>query len=96
MSFIIAITNAKGGVAKTTTAIHLAAALERNVSVSVWDSDPQGSACEWAASTAEDGRPLPFDVIPANVATLKSQPATTDVVLIDTPPQQPQIMNAAA
>lgn len=96
MSFIIAITNAKGGVAKTTTAIHLATALERNVTVEVWDSDPQGSACEWATSAAQNGQPLPFPVIPANVATLKTQPATADVVLIDTPPQQPQIMNAAA
>lgn len=96
MALIISITQGKGGVGKTTTAIHLATALERNYQVEVWDTDPQGSASEWAMSTAEEGKPLPFDVIPANISTVKSRQPTADIVIIDTPPMNPQIMNAAA
>lgn len=96
MTLITAVLNSKGGVGKTTTSIHLATALDRNYSVEVWDADPQGSACEWAEVTAEDGRPLPFAVEAVNVRTLGSRRPDVDVVVIDTPPGEPALMTAAA
>lgn len=96
MTLIVSIQNGKGGVGKTTTAIHLAQALSANYGVEVWDADPQGSASEWAAVCAEDGTPLPFDVLPANVATLAKRMSAADVVVIDTPPSNPTLLNAAS
>jgi chromosome partitioning protein len=51
---VIAVANQKGGTAKTTTAVHLAAALgERGVQPLLVDLDPQASASQWLG--ADDG-----------------------------------------
>ena len=95
MTLIVSIQNSKGGVGKTTTAIHLAQALSANYGVEVWDADPQGSASEWAAVCAEDGMPLPFEVLPANVATLAKRTSAAEVVVIVIGPTAPTPLDMA-
>lgn len=91
----IAITNTKGGVGKTTTAIHLGVALFHHGSVVVYDADPQGSASEWAMRADEVGTPLPFEVRPANMAQLRRIGGEADFVIIDTGPSDPRLIDAA-
>ena len=58
---IITVMNDKGGVAKTTTAIHLAAFLATQDTTVLVDSDAIRSASKW--HQRGDGKGLPFDVI---------------------------------
>jgi chromosome partitioning protein len=53
---IFTIANTKGGVGKTTTAVHLAAMLARTSPTLLIDGDPQASAASWAAWRRESGR----------------------------------------
>ncbi len=67
MSRVFAITNQKGGVGKTTTAINLAAALAANdFRVLVIDSDPQGNATTGLGVSKELGRPSLYQVLLAD------------------------------
>jgi chromosome partitioning protein len=51
---VIAVTNLKGGVAKTTTAVHFAEYLRQFGETVLVDSDPNRSAIAWAGRTAPD------------------------------------------
>ena len=58
MSNIIAILNPKGGAGKTTIALHLARALKEYGTVLLVDSDPQGSAIDWAEQGGGNSFPI--------------------------------------
>lgn len=51
---IFAVVNTKGGVGKTTTAVHLATMLARQGKTLLIDADPQASAASWAAWRREN------------------------------------------
>jgi chromosome partitioning protein len=84
----IALTAMKGGVGKTTLAVHLAvAAMRAGESVAIIDTDPQASAAAWAR-VRNGGAP---DVVPVPVQRLaQALAAAADdytVVIVDTAPR---------
>ena len=94
---IITLANAKGGVAKTTSAMFLAAAWVRRyptAQVTVLDADPQSSASLWADLIVEQGEQWQgVDVQAANLSTLRrartqaASQGARDIVIVDAPPQ---------
>lgn len=84
---VIAVLNQKGGSGKTTIATHLARALQlAGADVLLVDSDPQGSARDWAA-VREDN---PLAVVGIDRPTIDrdlKQIARKDFVVIDGAPQ---------
>ena len=97
MPKVIAILNQKGGVGKTTLAVHLATAFARkNRRVLLVDADPQGSALDWAA--ARHGQPLfPVVGLPKNSIhkELPALAANFDLVIIDGPPRVYDVAKSA-
>ena len=90
---VVSLVYTKGGVAKTTSAVYLAAAAHRRgIDVELVDADPQGSALEWAADARGD-QPLPFPVVMA------SRPLTInpdrELTIVDTPPGTAQVIQEA-
>ena len=88
---IITIANAKGGVAKTTTSLYLAAAWARrfDAPATILDADPQASASLWRDMAEDAGEWAdPIEVGPANLSTLRrlhhDRPGLT---VVDAPPQ---------
>ncbi|ANE43744.1 ParA family protein [Deinococcus puniceus] len=91
MPKVLAVTSEKGGVGKSTLAVHLAGALaERGLKVALIDEDPRvGSSIRWAArgmnlgGSGVGGAGLPFAVYEADDVKPKKL-AALDAVVIDT------------
>ena len=85
---IYAVVNTKGGVGKTTTAVHLATMLARQGKTLLIDGDPQNSAASWAAWRRENPNyaPSPTTTCLAGKAILsegKHLAAGFDSVVVD-------------
>lgn len=84
---VIAVLNQKGGAGKTTIATHLARAIQLDGNdVLLVDSDPQGSARDWAAVREDQ----PVTVVGIDRPTIErdlKNLAKKDVVVIDGAPQ---------
>jgi len=94
---IISFLNQKGGVGKTTLAVHTAAGLALDgLDVILVDADPQGSALDWLAARQ---KPPLFAVVgmprPVLHRQLPRLAATVDAVVIDGPPSLANIARSA-
>lgn len=88
LSRVIAVTNQKGGVGKTTTAINLAASLAANdIRVLLIDSDPQGNATSGLGIAKADHNASLYDVLlggsPASAAIVRTELEGLDLLPAD-------------
>jgi len=94
---IISFLNQKGGVGKTTLAIHIADSLSRkDKKVLLVDADPQASALDWAENSENGNR---FSVVGLPKKTLRNElrniEADYDYIVVDGPPRVHEIAMAA-
>ena len=97
---IVALLNQKGGVGKTTLALHLAGEwARRGQRVTLVDADPQGSSLDWSAERAREGLPRLFGVIGLARDTLHREVPEIARdhlhVVIDGPPRVAGLMRSA-
>jgi len=93
---ILAVLSLKGGVGKTTSAMHLACcAQQAGRTVTLLDADEEQSACRWASFLT-----LPFAVMPVERDRMAQQVRALvqagGFVVLDTPPNNREILSRAA
>ena len=94
---IVSLLNQKGGVGKTTLAVHIASALAlRGHRVLLVDADPQGSALDWSASRQTDAL-FPVVGLPTKNLHREIMPhlPNYDDIVIDGPPRVNELARAA-
>lgn len=95
---VIAVVGRKGGIGKTTVAVHLAGELAaRGRRIHLVDADPQGSAAQWAAP---GNLRLPVDHLPVTVENLKPwvgrvRKVDAETLILDCPPHLDAALGAA-
>lgn len=91
---VISVVNRKGGVGKTTAAMHIAQGLQRQgKKVAILDSDPQQSCKAWESlykkKSEDDKPPLPaiasIKLSDLSQSTISSLEGNYDIAVIDTP-----------
>jgi len=97
---IVALLNQKGGVGKTTLALHLAGEwARRGKRITLIDADPQGSALDWSQQRAREGGSRLFGVVGLARDTLHREAPeiarNVDHVIIDGPPRVAALMRSA-
>ena len=84
---IISFVNQKGGVGKTTSAINIAASLNRkNYKVGFIDADPQGSATQWHAVEGNNAFEIMHHPEPLDREGIQALSEKYDYLVIDAPP----------
>lgn len=85
---VVAIVNQKGGTGKTTLSINLASAFAELYPTLLLDSDPQGSALDWADSRSSPQMNLFASELPSGDLTreVRGLARSYDWIIIDGPP----------
>jgi chromosome partitioning protein len=91
----IAVANVKGGVGKSTTAVHLATGLAARGRTLLVDADPQGSALGW--SEVAEGLTCPVIALPVRDLHRRLDEVARDYVhvVVDTPPHNVAVVASA-